>query len=86
MATDQKNLSNVDRSERFLAKQGPIYLFQGKKMDLRTIDTATAEALANNPGCMFLQWADPAKRPQHQRASFPAEVSSAQSGLTPKKA
>lgn len=70
MSTATK-LSKVDRPERFMTKPGSAYYYRGKTIDLTVIDTATAEALANDPGCMFIQWADPKLRPQHQRSPFP---------------
>lgn len=71
---DKKAMCNVDRPERFQTKPGPIYRYHGRNVDLTSIDTATAEALADDPGCMFVQWADPTRRPKHQRNPFHTEA------------
>lgn len=61
-------LAGVDKKEDFVVtKSGVAFIFRGAKVDLRKIDRATAEALANNPGCRFLQWA-PGKGADAQKA------------------
>ena len=65
--TEEKPLAAVDNAGRFIHKPGPKYHFKGKTYDLRTIDTQTAEALANDGSCAFLQWKDVGKRPKDQR-------------------
>ncbi len=66
-----KKLENVQNPERFVTKPGDAYVHNGRVVDLRKIDTAAAEALANDPICKFLQWADPNKRPKDQRQPMP---------------
>lgn len=70
MATEQAQpLALVEQKERFVFKKvGVKYAHKNKHFDLRTIDTATAEALANDPSCRFLQWKDASNRPQGQLA------------------
>ena len=67
-----KKLENVQNPERFVTKPGDAYVHNGRIVDLRKIDTAAAEALANDPKCKFLQWADASRRPQGQLQPFPA--------------
>jgi len=62
----QEKLSKVEGKERFVAGHAKAYYHNGRTIDLRTVDTATAEALANDPKCGFLQWADATKRPAGQ--------------------
>lgn len=64
-------MGNVTNKNLFLWKPGPVYLHNNKAIDLRTINDQVALALANDPACAFIQFADPAKRPQHQRNAFP---------------
>jgi hypothetical protein len=66
-----KKLAGVENADRFVTKPGDAYYHNGRTFDLRKIDTATAEALANDPTCRFLQWADPTKRPEGQRQPLP---------------
>lgn len=69
-----KPLQAVNAPERFVHKPGPCFAFKGKKHDLRTIDTQTAEALAKDKDCMFLQWREVNKRPQGQRNPIEVEA------------
>lgn len=74
MSNDKKPLARVDRPERF-AVTGPNRFYFGNRVhDLRTIDTRTIEALADNPNCVNIQWADPARRPKKQRRPIRVEA------------
>ena len=63
-------LAAVTNKDKFVCKPGPVYLYNGKSYDLRTISEATAEALANDPRCMFIAWKEESKRPAEQRGVF----------------
>lgn len=68
MATETKipklPLHDVQNKADFHLPQGatPAFIHNGAVVDLRKIDRATAEALANDKKCAFLQWA-PGKGP-----------------------
>lgn len=85
MSADNNNtakpLANVQQPERFVTKEGVKYAHKGQPYDLRTIDTATAEALAKDGSCAFLQWKDVSKRPKDQRN--PLEVPESAKSATP---
>lgn len=66
-------LAKVTNKDQFVTKAAPKWYFQGRLIDLREIDDATAEALANNPRCGFLQWADENKRPDGQKSPLPGK-------------
>ena len=64
MATETKTpklpLHNVQNKGDFHLPQGdtPAFIHNGATVDLRKINRATAEALANDPKCAFLQWTE----------------------------
>lgn len=79
MSTEQQQpLAKVEQKERFVTKPGLKYAHKGREHDLRTIDTRTAEALAEDPSCKFLQWADGEKRPKGQEAPLPVRAAGQQ--------
>jgi hypothetical protein len=56
--TTKPALAKVTGKEDFtLPTPGVAFILNGRTYDLRTIDRATAVALANNPRCGFVQWA-----------------------------
>lgn len=63
-------LAAVTDKNKFVCKPGPVYLHNGKKYDLRVINDATAEALANDPKCKFIAFKDESKRPAGQEGVF----------------
>lgn len=71
--TPKPIMGKVTKKELYQAKPGPVYLHNGKSYDLREINDATAEALANDPKCKFLQFKDPSKRPKDQVMPFAPE-------------
>ncbi len=81
---EERPLAAVDNASRFVHKPGPVYHHKGKNYNLCTIDTQTAEALANDGSCAFLQWKDESKRPKDQRNPLPvAEIKPAKAGDKP---
>lgn len=72
-----KNLEQLaDKGKAFVTKHARTYFHKTKSYDLTKIDQVTAEALANDPSCRFLQWADGEKRPKNQVAPLPTSSSS----------
>lgn len=55
----------------FVTKHGRKYFHKGLAYDLAIIDRPTAEALANDPSCRFLQWSAQDKRPKDQEQPLP---------------
>lgn len=81
--TKTSKLAKVEGAQRFAVHQPTAFYFNGRTYDLRTIDTPTMEALANDPRCINVQWADPGLRPKDQRQPMPVPAAPAKAAPAP---